>query len=229
VERTGRSRRWLSARSPLSSCTLTSAIGRCLILVFGSTLSTVCYGLTIRASLGLGPLFVAQDGLAHIAGIAIGTSVMVVGVALIVAALALGATPGPGTLVLPFLSGATLDFLLPHIPNVHGLGLRLSIVIISTWFMALGGSLIIRAALGAAAYDTVMLGLHRLFGGRRRIASIRAGMELSMLICGWLMGGAVGIGTVLTATLIGPAMQFWLRGFAPKVLSPAGTRVTASA
>ena len=224
MERTYRALPWRRVTNPPRLRTLTGAMGRCLILVLGSTLSTVCYALTIRASLGLGPLFVAQDGLAHMAGIAIGTAVMAVGVALIVVALLLGAKLGPGTLVLPFLSGATLDLLLPHIPEVHGLGLRLFVVIISTWFMALGGSLIIRAALGAAAYDTVMLGLHGLFR-RRRIASIRAAMELTMLICGWLMGGAVGIGTVLTAALIGPAMQFWLRGFATNAPSSTWLRL----
>jgi len=182
---------------------------RCVLLVVGSTISSFCYALTIRASLGLGPLYVAQDGLARRADIAIGTAVMVVGVVLIVVALFLRSSVGPGTLVLPFLSGGTLDAILPHVPVVHGLALRLGVVLVATWFMALGGAIVIRASMGAAAYDAVMLGLHRLL--ERPIAPIRAAMELSMLICGWLLGGAIGIGTVLTALLIGPAMQTWLK------------------
>jgi uncharacterized membrane protein YczE len=45
---------------------------------------------------------------------------------------------------------------------------------------------------------------------RRSLRSVRLGMELTMLFCGWLLGGSVGAGTVVTGLLIGPAMQFWL-------------------
>ena len=69
--------------------------------------------------------------------------------------------------------------------------------------------MVIRAGVGVAAYDLVMLGFHRLLG--RQLAVVRLAMELTMLACGWLLGGAVGVGTVVTGLLIGPGMQFWLR------------------
>lgn len=174
----------------------------------GSTISTICYALTIRANLGLGPLFVAQDGLARTVHISIGAAVMWCGMTLVVIAFMLGTRPRPGTLVLPFLAGATLNTILPVVPVVHGFALRVGVVIVATWLMALGGAMVIRAAVGPAAYDTVMLGLHRVT--RRPIAPIRLTMEASVLALGWLLGGAVGLGTVLTGLLIGPAMQFWL-------------------
>ena len=59
--------------------------GRVAMLLAGSLISTICYALTIRAHLGLGPLFVLQDGIAHHAGIAIGTAAMVTGFALVLA------------------------------------------------------------------------------------------------------------------------------------------------
>jgi len=92
-----------------------------LLLLAGSLISTVCYAVTIRAQLGLGPLYVLQDGIARHADIAIGTSVMLTGFALAFVAAALRSWPGPGTLMLPLLGGVTLDALLPHVPVLHAL------------------------------------------------------------------------------------------------------------
>lgn len=181
---------------------------RTVELVLGCALSTACYALTVRVDLGLGPLFTVQDGLAGHLGVSLGTAVMIVGVALVVLALALRSWPGPGTLILPFLGGGFMDLMLPVTPTPHGLVVRLVSVVLATWFMALGGAFVIRSSLGASAYDLVMLGLHRRLGGS--IAVIRIAMELTMLGCGWLLGGAIGVGTVITGLLIGPAMHFWM-------------------
>jgi uncharacterized membrane protein YczE len=172
-------------------------------------LATICYAITIRAHLGLGPLFVLQDGVTRQTGIAIGTSVMVVGFALVLVAVGLRSWPGPGTLVLPVIGGVTLDLLLPHVPTIHGWPLQGTAVLVATWMMALGGALMIRASVGVAAYDSVMLGLRRLLG--RPLGPIRIGMETTVLIAGWLLGGSVGVGTVVTGLLIGPGIQFWLQ------------------
>ncbi len=179
------------------------------LLLLGSCLATVCYAITIRARLGLGPLYVFQDGLARHLGIAIGTSVMVTGFALVIVAVGLRSWPGPGTLALPVLGGEGLDVLLPRLPNLHGWPLRLAAVFVATWMMAFAGALMIRASVGVAAYDAVMLGLRRVFG--RPVGPTRLAMEMTALIAGWLLGGSVGLGTVITGLLIGPGIQFWLR------------------
>jgi uncharacterized membrane protein YczE len=183
-----------------------SLTGRIVLLLGGSLIATTCYALTIRAGLGLGPLFVLQDGVARQAGIAIGTAVTVI--ALVFVAVFLRFLPGIGTLVLPILGGATLNAMLPFVPPLHGWLLRITSVVLASWTMALGGALIIRASVGVAAYDAVMLGLRRVTG--RPLAPIRLAMEATVLTVGWLLGGAVGIGTVITGLMIGPSMQFWL-------------------
>jgi uncharacterized membrane protein YczE len=193
---------------------------RSALLVAGNTIATCCYALTIRASLGLGPLFVVQQGLARTVGMSIGHAVMVTGFACLLVAAALRVLPGPGTLVLPILGGFTLDAVLPGMPALHGLWLRLPVVVLATWLMALGGALVIRAAVGVAPYDAVMLGIRAHTG--RSLRAIRLAMELTMLACGWLLGGSVGVGTVVTGLLIGPGMQFWLvRLGMPPVPRPA--------
>jgi uncharacterized membrane protein YczE len=191
------------------------------LLLTGSLMVTICYAVTIRAGLGLGPLYVVQDGVARQMGITIGTSVMVTGFALVFVAVGLRSWPGPGTLVLPLLGGVTLDALLPHLPNLHGWPLRVGAVLVATWMMALAGTLMIRASVGVAAYDAVMLGLRRVLG--RPLGPTRMAMEMTALMGGWLLGGSVGMGTAITGLLIGPGIQFWLRviGGSTKAVAPA--------
>jgi len=200
------------------------AAGRAGLAIAGCTLTTFCFAVTIRANLGLGPLFAVQDGVAHQLGVSIGTSVMVVGVAMVVVAVVLRSSLGPGTLALPFLGGALLDLMLPHLPTIHGWVLQLACVVVASWFMGLGGSLIIKGALGAAAYDAIMMGLHRRIRGP--IVVIRLAMETGMLVLGWVLGGAIGVGTVITGLLIGPSMHIWLRLLG--VTRPADEPTTSS-
>lgn len=183
-------------------------VGRGALLLTGCALATWCYALTIRAALGLGPLYVVQQGLARTAGMSIGRAVTVTGLALVVVAAVLRQLPGPGTLVLPVLGGFLLDAMVPEVPAIHGLWLRLAVVVLATWFMALGGAMVIRAAVGIAPYDAVMMGIRDRTDRSLRV--IRAAMELTALACGWLLGGTLGVGTVITGLLIGPALQFWL-------------------
>ena len=195
-------RRW---RAP----TLRSLSWRVPLFFFGVCCSTFCYTLTIKAALGLGPLFAFQTGIHGHTGLSIGGAVTVVGVGCILVALCLRTLPGPGTVIYPFFSGWFLDWVLPHTPVPHGWLVRLAVVVAATVAMALGGACTFRAALGVSAYDSVMLGLHRVT--HRSLAPLRLGMEFTMLVTGWLLGGAIGIGTVITGLLIGPSMQFWIR------------------
>jgi len=125
--------------------------------------------------------------------------------------------------MLPVVGGLTLDALLPHVPVLHGLPLRLTAVLGATWMMALAGALMIRASVGVASYDAVMLGLRRALGGR--LGPIRLAMEAAALAAGWILGGSIGAGTVITGSLIGPGIQFWLTrvGDTKQALAYAGS------
>lgn len=207
-----------------------SLLGRVALLLTGSLLATFSYAVTIQARIGLGPLFVLQDGISKRAGINIGASVIAVGFALVFVAAGLRSWPGPGTLALPILGGVALEAFLPRIPVLHGWPLRLAAVVIATWMMALAGALMIRASVGVSAYDAVMLGLHRLLG--RPLGPTRLAMEATALLAGWLLGGSVGVGTVITGLLIGPGLQFWMRTIGPRtrpVPSTAGDLESAPA
>lgn len=193
--------------------------GRIARAVGGCAVSTFCFAVTIRAQLGLGPLFVIQDGAHRLLGITIGQAGMLIGVLLLLLACLLRSWPGPGTFVLPFLGGFLIDLMLPRLPVIQGIGWRLLAVTAASWCMTLGGALIISARLGIAALDAVMMGIHRIT--RVEIRRVRLAMEVAMLATGWLMGGAVGIGSVITGALIGHGLQFWLRVLRQPALAPA--------
>jgi uncharacterized membrane protein YczE len=182
---------------------------RVLWYLGGCAVSAVCFVVTVRAELGLGPLFVVQDGVHQVLGISLGQSVMLVGTALVVAALLLRGGLGLGTFALPLVMGAMIDLLLPHLGTIDELGTRVLACTVASWCITLGGAMVIKARLGIAALDGVMMGLHRITGWP--IGPLRLGMEATMLGTGWLLGGAVGLGTVIMGALIGHGLQFWMR------------------
>jgi uncharacterized membrane protein YczE len=180
-----------------------------LVLLFGGCfISAVCYAATIKADLGLGPLYAVQQGVARHLDITQGHAVMITGSILCVIALSLRMWPGIGTVSLPFIMGTYLDAITPHTPVPHGIVLRLVVVAVATWFMALGGAIIIRGRVGAAAPDLCMLAISERTGRSNR--TVRLAMEASWLVMGWLLGGTIGVGTVITGLLIGPALHFWI-------------------
>jgi uncharacterized membrane protein YczE len=150
-----------------------------------------------------------QQGVSRHLDITLGHAVMVVGATLCVIAALLRMWPGPGTVALPFIMGFYLDAFLPHTPTPHGIVLRLVVVAAATWMMALGGAIIIRARVGAAAPDLCMLAISKRTGRSNR--GVRLAMEGSWLVMGWLLGGTIGVGTVITGLLIGPALHFWIQ------------------
>lgn len=183
-------------------------LSRGALVVGGAFISAVCYALTIKADLGLGPLYAVQEGISEHLEITVGQSVMVVGATLCVIAALLREWPGLGTVSLPFIMGSMVDAILPHTPDLDGLVLGLVVVAVASWFMALGGALVIRSKIGAAAPDLVMLALSR--RSRFNNRQVRLAMEASWLAMGWLLGGTIGVGTVMTGLLIGPALHFWI-------------------
>lgn len=180
--------------------------------------------LMIRSGLGLGPWDAFHVGLHNQTGMTVGTASIVVGIVIIGASTRVGVRPGPGTIANMILVGVFIDLFLPIIPDaggwLHGLGYYgagIALVGLSTG-MYMG------AGLGNGPRDGLMVGLSRARGWSVR--SVRTAIELSALAGGWLMGGAIGVGTVLFALLSGPATQYGLElfGVVPRRNSTGVTR-----
>jgi uncharacterized protein len=169
--------------------------------------------LGLRSGLGVAPWDVLHDGIRQVTPLTFGTATILVGVVLVAVALAAGIRPGPGTLANMLTIGLFADAMLAT--GIAGdldarpLPLRLLAVAGGVGLVALGTALYIGAGLGSGPRDSLMLALSA--RTRVRVGVVRALIEGSVLVVGWLLGGAAGVGTVLYTFGIGPAVELAFR------------------
>jgi uncharacterized membrane protein YczE len=187
-----------------------SAGARYARLFVGFVLIAEAIALNVRCELGLGPLFIVFEGL-HEHGVpTIGTAAIIINAALLLWALALRERPGLATLGQVFLVGPMADLALLVTPRVDNVGLQATYLVVSLLVMSFGAALYLSADHGAGPYDAVMRGLYR-NGRRLPLAGVRLAMELTAVLVGWLLGGPVGVGTVVIGLGIGPGIAVGLR------------------
>ena len=179
-------------------------------LFLGYILIAIAIALNVRCTLGLGPLFVVFQGLERHGLLTIGTATIVTNIALLIFAMALRERPGIGTLGQVFIVGPMTDLALLATPHVHGAGARAAYLAAAFIALCVGAALYLSAELGAGPYDAVMRGLYR-NSARLPLALIRLGMEGTSLLLGWLLGGDIGIGTLVIGLGIGPGIAIGLR------------------
>jgi uncharacterized membrane protein YczE len=186
-------------------------VRRLVQLYVGLWLYGVSAALQLRSGLGLDPWDVFHQGLAQHVGLAIGTVVILVGVVVLLGWIPLRERPGLGTVSNVVLVGLSLNAALEVLPNAHLVVLR--VLEMSAGIVACGVAtgLYIGAHYGPGPRDGLMTGLARRTG--RSIRLVRTGLELTVLLVGWLLGGSVGVGTVAFALTIGPLAQVFLRLF----------------
>jgi uncharacterized membrane protein YczE len=179
--------------------------------LFVFSLGIICF---LESRLGLPPWDVLHQGIANQTPLPFGVANEVVGVIVLLVAWSLGAHVGIGTVGNAVLIGLFIVILQP-LHAVHELSQlplagRLALLGLGLVFFGIGSAFYIGAGLGAGPRDSLML-----VGARRtgvRLGLVRAAIEISVLLLGVLLGGRVGIGTVLFAALIGPSVEasFWL-------------------
>jgi len=169
--------------------------------------------LGLGSGLGVSPWDVLHDGIRRATPLSFGAATVLVGLVLVVVALAVGVRPGPGTLVNMVAIGLFADaFLASGLVQdlaAGSLPVRLAAVLAGVGLVALGSALYIGAGLGSGPRDSLMLALAARTG--LSVGLIRGLLEGSVLGAGWLLGGVVGVGTVLFAFGIGPAVQLAFR------------------
>jgi uncharacterized membrane protein YczE len=132
-----------------------------------------------------------------------------VGFIIILASLFFHIYPGIGTILNMILIGFFIDLINPHVPFMHQLGIQFGMLGFGVLIIGVASGLYINANLGAGPRDSLMLGLSNKTG--RSIRLVRNSMEVVVLMIGFLLGGPVGIGTVVYALAIGPCVQFFLK------------------
>jgi uncharacterized membrane protein YczE len=180
-------------------------VGRLLV---GLVLYGVAEGLMVLAHVGVGPWTVFATGLAERTGAGVGWLTNVIGVAVLLLWIPLRQKPGIGTVLNVLLVGTAIEATVDLLPAPDHLALRVPLFAAGLVLLAVASGVYIGAGLGPGPRDGLMTGLHARTG--RPLWLCRAVVEVSVLAVGWLLGGNVGVGTVVFAFGIGPLVGFVL-------------------
>ncbi len=171
-------------------------------LFLGLALYGVSLALVVRAGLGLAPWDVLHQGIAERLGVSIGSVLVVVSFLVLLLWIPLRERPGFGTVANALLVGVFVDLTLLLVGDAAGGPFRVTMLVAGVLLNGVATALYIGATLGAGPRDGLMTGLVRRTG--RSVRLVRTVLEVTVLAAGWLLGGTVGIGTLLYAVAIGP-------------------------
>ena len=177
-------------------------------LMAGLVLYGVSLGMMVESHLGLDPWDVLHDGLARRLPLTFGTVVIIVGALVLLLWWPLRQMPGLGTVLNVVVVGVASDLTLLALDQPGSLGARWALLLSGVVLNAVAGGLYIGAQLGPGPRDGLMTGVVRRTGLSVRL--VRTSIELSVLAVGFILGGAVGFGTVIYALAIGPLLQLFL-------------------
>lgn len=174
---------------------------RLTLLLTGLVLYGFSDGLLVLAGLGLDPWDVLHQGLARTLGGQVGSWAILVGALVLLCWIPLRQRPGLGTLTNVLVIGLAINATLALLPSPHALPARTTVLVGGVLLNGIATGAYIGAGLGPGPRDGLSTGLA---ARGLSLRLVRTTIELSALLVGWLLGGSVGIGTVLYALAIGP-------------------------
>lgn len=177
-------------------------------LLSGVFLYGIAMSLMVRAGLGVAPWDVLSLGLVRQTGLPFGLLTILIGVAVLLLWWPLRQRAGLGTVLNALLVGPSAQLGLWLLPEFQQLWQQLLVFAAGLLLLALATGLYIGARFGPGPRDGLMTGLHARTGWP--VWAVRTGIEGSVLLAGWWMGGAVGVGTLAFALLIGPLVGLTL-------------------
>ncbi|MDX5626674.1 MULTISPECIES: hypothetical protein [unclassified Brenneria] len=189
-------------------------VRRLIQLYIGLTLYGVSTAMFVRANLGADPWNVFHLGAARIFSLNVGMVMIIVGALVLLLWIPLRQRPGLGTVSNVIVVGLAADAALMLMSPPASLLARSALLAAAIAVNALATGMYIGAGFGAGPRDGLMTGINARTGWSVR--SVRTAIEVGVLLSGWLMGGALGVGTVLYALSIGPLIQFCLPWFLVK-------------
>ena len=182
---------------------------RLIRLLLGLVLYGVSIALMIRGNIGASPWDVFAQGLSRTTGISFGLCTIIISGVVLLLWIPLRQRPGAGTIANAVLVGVFADVGLSLIPQANHLAWQVLFFAAGLFLLAFATALYIGAGLGPGPRDGLMTGLVRVSG--KPVWLIRTGIELTVVVAGFFLGGVVGAGTAAFALGVGPLTQLTLR------------------
>lgn len=188
-----------------------SFISKIMLLFAGQVFTAIGVTFMLQANIGLEPWSVLQQGLNKTTGVSFGTAIMIVSTGIILMDLMLGEHIGMGMIVSAVLCGPIIDFFvwLNVIPQQTEILPGIVFLLIGLELLAFGTYLGMRAKMGCGARDALMVAMAK--RTNITVGLCRFITEAAAVLLGWLMGGQVGIGTILGAFGIGVLIELNFR------------------
>lgn len=192
---------------------MTDLLHRILAMLFGLILYALGIVLTVKANVGYTPWEVFHVGLAETTGLSLGITSIISGIIIVILVTALGEKLGLGTIASMILTGIFIDLimLLDMINTASHIAVGIIMLIAGMFIISFGSYFYIKSAFGVGPRDNLMIILAR--KTKIPVGICRCLVEMLVTLLGWLLGGMVGIGTVISFFAIGFCVQIVLTMF----------------
>jgi len=186
---------------------MTIFIMRFLNMVTGLFLYALGIVLMINANIGYAPWEVFHVGLANTIGLSIGVTSIIAGIVIVIIVTVMGEELGLGTICSMLITGVFIDilFFINIIPKINNFLVGIIMLITGLFILAIGSYFYIKSAFGVGPRDNLMIVLAK--KTKLPVGLCRGVIELSVTVVGWVLGGMVGIGTVISVIAIGFFIQ----------------------
>jgi len=174
--------------------------------------------ILIKADIGQSPGTVLAQGIQNITGDTIGWTSFYISIGVMFLWIPLKNKVGIGTVLNIIFVSVAIDVMMPFFPSPESYAVSVVMVIIGILVIGLGSAFYIPSNLGPGPRDGLMTGLHYRTG--IPIGRVRFVIEAAFLLAGWLLGGSVGLGTVLVTVLVGEVVAIFF-GIVSRVSKPA--------
>lgn len=197
-------------------------VQRVVRCVGGLVLFGAGVGLQKQAAMGLPPWDVFHEGFSETIGWPFGRALILTSFIVLLLWIPLRQRPGLGTLFNAVEIGLVADVIIAHVPHPGALPARIAMMATGIALVGIGSGFYIGSGLGPGPRDGLMTGLA---ARGWRVSRARTSVEIAVLVIGWLLGGSVGIGTLVFAASIGPIVQ---RTIPALSIRPAGAAAAGS-
>ncbi len=189
-------------------------VRQCLRFTLGLAIYACGTYALVKTDLGLAPWEIFAMGISFHTPISFGQSIIAISIVIVIIDIILKGTIGVGIIIDTLLVGTFVDIvtMIDFLPDLSGLPIRIGVYLAGITVMSFGMFLTLTAAQGVGPRDTLMIVIGKRFP-RVPIGAVQSGLLLFAFTMGLLLGGPVGIGTIISVTCMGPLLQVWCHLF----------------